>query len=166
MNSIFYINKLVEKQDLTSEEIRELFDAVVKGEVEPVQIAAILIALRMKGESVEEISGLIQEMRKHIISFPIHADAIDTCGTGGDGSGTFNISTAVAFVVAGAGVKVVKHGNKAASSKCGSADVLSEIGVNILLTPDQANEVLEKVGMIFLFAPLYHPAMKHIATIR
>ncbi|HVA96826.1 MAG TPA: anthranilate phosphoribosyltransferase [Candidatus Acidoferrales bacterium] len=166
MNTIYYLNKLVDKQDLTGDEIRSLFAAVSKGELDPIQIAAVLIALRMKGETVEEIGSLIQEMRSHIVDFPAYPDAIDTCGTGGDGTGTFNISTTVAFVAAGAGIQIIKHGNKAASSKCGSADVLSELGVNIMLTPEQANNVFKKVGMVFLYASLYHPAMKYIAPVR
>lgn len=166
MNTNYYLNKLVEKEDLTVKEIRELFAAVSRGEVDPVQVAAILIALRMKGETVDEIIGLIQEMREHITPFPSSFHAVDTCGTGGDGAGTFNISTTVAFVIAGAGVSVAKHGNKAASSKCGSADVLSELGVNIMLDPEQAKHVLEEVGMVFFFAPLYHPAMKYVVPVR
>jgi anthranilate phosphoribosyltransferase len=126
----------------------------------------MLIALKMKGETVDEISGFILGMRKYSIAFPPSHDAIDTCGTGGDGIGTFNISSTVAFVVAGAGIPVIKHGNKAASSKCGSADVLLSLGVNIMLTPEQAKKVFDITGMIFLFAPIYHPAMKSIAPIR
>jgi anthranilate phosphoribosyltransferase len=166
MDATRFINKLVEKHDLTKSEVRSLFAAVSRGEVDPMQIAAVLVALRMKKETVDEILGIIQEMREHIVPFPSYPDAVDTCGTGGDGVGTFNISTTVALVVAGAGVRVVKHGNKAASSKCGSADVLSELGVNIMLTPEHAAEVLQKVGMVFLFATLYHPAMKYVVPVR
>lgn len=123
------------------------------------------MALRVKGETTNEILGFIQTMKKHMIK--INAPkALDIVGTGGDGSGTFNISTATSFVVAGAGVPIAKHGNRAASSKCGSADVLEALGVNINLTPQQAEEVFKKVGMVFLFAPLFHPAMKNIAPIR
>lgn len=160
------LNKLLDKKDLTAAEIRLFLDGIISGDVNVSQTAAFLAGLRTKGESVEEIAALIEGMRKHMISLPGIKNAIDTCGTGGDGAGTFNISTTVAFVVAGAGVTVVKHGNRAASSKCGSADVLEALGVTIQLKPEQAKQVIETVGMVFLFAPLYHPAMKNIAPIR
>jgi len=131
----------------------------------PSQIGAILTALRIKGETVDEILGFIKAMRKHMIRVGI-TNAIDVCGTGGDGSKSFNISTAVSFVVAGAGVPVAKHGNRAASSTCGSADVLEALGVNIMLSASQAKHVLEKTGMVFLFAPLFHPATKQVALVR
>jgi anthranilate phosphoribosyltransferase len=160
------LEQLLQKKNITSSEVQEFLEAIIAGEVNPSQIAAFLVALRIKGESVDEIVGLICGMRKHMIAFPECSDAIDVCGTGGDGSGTFNISTTVAFVVAGAGVKVVKHGNRAASSNCGSADVLEYLGVQITLSPTQAAALFKKTRMIFLFAPLYHPAMKHIAPVR
>lgn len=160
------LEKLYTKKDLTSKEIQTLLTSCIKGDLSEIQLAAFLMGLRIKGETVEEISGLIHGMRKHMIAFPKFEDAIDTCGTGGDDAGTFNISTIVALVVAGAGVPVVKHGNKAASSQCGSADVLSELGVEVMLEQKDAKKVFEKVGMVFLFAPLYHPAMKHIAPVR
>lgn len=166
MDIINILNKLTERKDLTKDEIRFFLDGIVKGEVNPSQIAGFLIGLRTKGETVEEITGLIEGMRKHMISLSSLGNAVDTCGTGGDRAGTFNISTTVALVSAGAGVKVVKHGNRAASSQSGSADVLEALGVNTQLSPEQAKQVAEKVGMVFLFAPLYHPAMKHIAPIR
>ncbi len=143
-----------------------MLEEIIAGKLNPSQIAAVLIALRTKGESVAEISGFIAGMRKHMITISAKGLAIDVVGTGGDGVGTFNISTAASFIVASCGVKVAKHGNRAASSKCGSADVLEALGVNIMLSPKQAEEVLEKVGLVFLFAPLYHPAMKNIAPIR
>lgn len=136
------------------------------GSLSPVQIGAVLTALRMKGETVEEILGFISVMRKHMVRIKTKGLVIDTCGTGGDGVGTFNISTAVAFVVAGMGIRVAKHGNRSASSLCGSADVLEALGVNINLTPKQAESLLRKTNFTFLFAPLYHPAMKQVATIR
>lgn len=166
MNNKQLLEKLFANNDLTSQEIRFLLKSCIAGELTDSQIAALLIGLRMKGETVEEIRSLIEGMREHIVTFPATAGAVDTCGTGGDGTGTFNISTTVAFVVAGAGVPVVKHGNKAASSKCGSADVLSALGVHIMLTPQQAAKILDKIGMVFLFAPLYHPAIKRIGPIR
>ena len=166
MNNKELLEKLYAGKDLSSGEIQFLLQNCINDGLTNSQIAAFLIALRMKDETVEEVSGLIQGMREHMIALPGISYAIDTCGTGGDGSGTFNISTTVAFVVAGAGVPVVKHGNKAASSQCGSADVLSELGVAIFLRPEQAKKVFEKVGMVFLFAPIYHTAMKRIAPIR
>jgi anthranilate phosphoribosyltransferase len=166
MNSKQLLEKLFNKEDLTAEEISFLLNEFIAGELNDSQMTAFLIALRMKGETPDEIIGLINTMREHMIIFPKSPDAIDTCGTGGDGTGTFNISTTVAFVVAGAGVPVIKHGNRAASSNCGSADVLSELGVTTILQPSDAKKVFEKVGMIFLFAPLYHPATKRIVPIR
>jgi anthranilate phosphoribosyltransferase len=166
MNSKELLEKLLHKTDLTGDEIKFFLNEFIAGNINEFQMTAFLIALRMKGETIEEITGLIRGMREHMISFPEFPKAFDTCGTGGDGTGTFNISTTVAFVVAGAGVPVIKHGNKAASSLCGSADVLSQLGVNIILTPSDAQAVFEKTGMVFLFAPLYHPAMKHIVPIR
>jgi anthranilate phosphoribosyltransferase len=166
MKNNLLLEKIFEKKDLSPVEIEFLLDSCIGGELTDAQLAAMLIGLRMKGETTDEISGLIRGMRKHSINFSVASEAIDTCGTGGDGRGTFNISTVVSFVVAGAGVPVIKHGNKAASSKCGSADVLSALGVDIMLSPEQSKKVFESVGMIFLFAPIYHPAMKHIAPIR
>lgn len=166
MENKLLLEKIIQKENLLSQEIASLLDSCVSGELTNEQLAAMLIALRMKGETVDEITGLIHEMRNLSIPFPTDSFAIDTCGTGGDGKGSFNISTAVAFVVAGAGVPVIKHGNRAASSQCGSADVLATLGVNFMLTPEQAKDVFDTVGMIFLFAPLYHPAMKVIAPVR
>ena len=166
MNSKQLLEKLFNKENLTSEEISFLLNEFIAGELNDSQMTAFLIALRMKGETTNEIIGLINTMREHMVAFPKSPDAIDTCGTGGDGTGTFNISTTVAFVVAGVGVPVIKHGNRAASSNCGSADVLSELGINTILQPSDAKKVFDKVGMIFLFAPLYHPATKRIVPIR
>ena len=159
------LNKLISKQNLTTEETQLFLNEVIKGVATPAQIGAILIALRMKGETPDEIIGFIKAMRENMVHVNA-SNAIDVCGTGGDSSGTFNISTAVAFVVAGAGVKVAKHGNRAASSKCGSADVLEELGVNLQLSPQQAEEIFNKVGMVFLFAPNFHPSMKNVVAVR
>lgn len=159
------LNTLVEKKDLTGLETRGFLDGVVKGGITDVQASAILTALRMKGESIEEIVGLVEEMRLKMLKVQAK-DVIDIVGTGGDRSGTFNISTAAAFVAAGAGAKVAKHGNRAASSKSGSADVLLALGVNIQLAPEQAEEVLRNAGMVFLSAPMFHPAMKNIVAVR
>lgn len=165
MNTADMLNRLIEKQSLTSVEAEIFLNDVMQDRISPVQLGAILVALRMKGESSEEIVGFIKAMRKNMIRVKAH-NAIDVCGTGGDGRGTFNISTAVACVVAGAGVKVAKHGNRAASSKCGSADVLEELGINLQLSSQEAEDVLNKVGMVFLFAPLFHPAMKNVVAVR
>ncbi len=165
MDTTNILNKLVMRENLTTEHAQAFLNGVIQGTITPVQIAAALIALRMKGETSDEIVGFIAAMRENMV--PVHAsNAIDVCGTGGDGSGTFNISTAVAFVVAGAGVNVAKHGNRAASSTCGSADVLEQLGVNLQLSSAQAQEVFYKVRMVFLFAPLFHPAMKNLVTVR
>lgn len=166
MNTTDILNKLLNKQDLTQKEAGEFLLGLMDGQVTPVVAAAMLTAMRMKGESIEEIIGFIKTMRAKMLTIKVPANSIDVCGTGGDGASTFNISTTVAFVVAGCGVLVVKHGNRAASSKSGSADVLQALGVHIQLTPEQAEAVLEKVGMVFLFAPLLHPAMRQVALVR
>ena len=165
MNTKVLLNKLVDGNNLSKREASFLLERIIAGELNTAQIAAVLVALRTKGETIDEILGFIQTMRKHMVRINAPS-ALDIVGTGGDGSGTFNISTAASFVVAGMGVPVAKHGNRAASSKCGSADVLEAMGVNINLTPNQAENVLKKVGMVFLFAPLYHPAMKQIGPVR
>jgi len=165
MDATLLLNKLIEKQNLTMEESEAFLADVMNGVISPIQIGAILTALRMKGETPEEIIGFIQAMRKQMVTVSME-DAIDVCGTGGDGTGSFNISTATAFVVAGCGVPVAKHGNRAASSKCGSADVLESLGVTIQLDASQAKNVFDKVGMVFLFAPLFHPATKQVVLVR
>jgi anthranilate phosphoribosyltransferase len=156
------IGKLVEQQNLTEDEAAQAMGQIMEGGATPAQIAAFLIALRIKGETIEEITGCARVMRQK--ATPIRApfpNVIDTCGTGGDGSQTFNISTTAAFVVAGAGVPVAKHGNRAMSSRCGSADLLQALGVAIELSPEMAAKCLAEVGITFLFAPLFHSAMKY-----
>lgn len=149
-------------RDLTMAEARDVMMEIMEGQATPAQIGAFLIALRMKGETTDEITGCAQAMRENAIEVKPKRDAlVDTCGTGGDGSGTFNISTTVAFVAAGAGVAVAKHGNRSVSSRCGSADLLQELGVNVQLSAEQAARCIDEVGIGFLFAPLFHPAMKH-----
>lgn len=160
------LEQLIDKKDLTQQQARDLMELMITGELPASQLAAILVALRMKGEAPDEIVGFVTGMRSHMIPLVTKGLVIDTCGTGGDRSGTFNISTTVALVVAGAGVVVAKHGNRAASSKCGSADVLEALGVHIMLSKEQAEKVLTTVGMVFLLAPLYHAATKHIAMVR
>lgn len=166
MDTKYLLNKIADKKNLNSKETSFLLEEIIEGRLNSTQVAAFLVSLRTKGETIDEIVALIQTMRKHMSKVAAKGNVIDIVGTGGDGAGTFNISTASSFVVAGAGVKVIKHGNRAASSKCGSADVLEELGVNINLTPTAASNLLKKAGMVFLFAPLFHPAMKNIAPVR
>lgn len=148
---------------LQPEEAEDVMNHIMTGEASEAQIGAYLMALRMKGETQDEIVGSARAMRNnaHRVPTTVDSDLLDTCGTGGDKSGTFNISTTVAFVAAGAGIPVAKHGNRAASSKCGSADVLAELGVNLDLTPEQVGQCVDEIGIGFLFAVKLHPAMKH-----
>jgi anthranilate phosphoribosyltransferase len=161
------LHKLLARQDLTDEEVGPLFDAIMKGQCGEAEIAALLIALRMKGETAGEIAAAAQALRNHMVRWePGTEDVLDTCGTGGDGSSTFNISTATAFVLAGAGVPIVKHGNRSISSKSGSADVLDELGVPMESDPAVLRRCLAEANLAFCFAPLFHPAMKHVAAVR
>lgn len=165
METKILLNKLVDGQDLTEKDASILLEKIIKQELNPTQAAAVLVALRTKGESVYEVLGFIQAMRRHMVKVSA-PKALDIVGTGGDGSGTFNVSTAAALVVAGVGIPVAKHGNRAASSKCGSADCLEALGVNINLTAREAEKVFQKAGIVFLFAPNFHPAMKVIGPVR
>jgi len=156
------LSKIVARNDLTMAEAREVMREIMRGEATQAQIGAFLTALRMKGETADEIAGCAQAMRESAIEVkPKRNELVDTCGTGGDGKGTFNISTTVAFVAAGAGLTVAKHGNRSVSSKCGSADLLQALGVNLELNPGQVAQCIDEVGIGFLFAPKLHPAMKH-----
>ncbi len=156
------IAKLIEGQDLTRDQMIGTMDQIMSGGATDAQIGGFLVALRVKGETVEEIAGAAEVMREKATRVVTrHTTVVDTCGTGGDGSGTFNISTAAAFVAAGAGLCVAKHGNRAASSLCGSADVLKELGVNIEASPETVGRCLDEVGIGFLFAPALHGAMKY-----
>lgn len=158
------IHRLFAKEGLTVDEADAAMSEIMQGVATPAQIGAFLAALRMKGESVDEITGCARAMKRSAVKVtPAIGDAmlVDVVGTGGDSSGTFNISTTAVFVVAGHGVKVAKHGNRAVSSKCGSADVLAALGVHLALTAAQAAQCIEEVGIAFLFAPQYHPAMKN-----
>ena len=156
------IQTLVGGDNLDISTITEVMSDIMSGKTTDAQIGAFLIALRLKGETTEEIAGCARVMREKAKSIvPKRKDLVDTCGTGGDGSGTFNISTTVAFVVAGAGLGVAKHGNRAMSSNCGSADVLAELGFNLDCSPERVAESIDEVGIGFLFAPALHGAMKH-----
>ncbi len=159
------INQLVQGRDLKESEIISVMTEIMDGRATSAQIGAFLIALRMKGETPEEIAGAARVMRRKAIAVPVNLGKdevlVDTCGTGGDGAGTFNVSTTAAFVVAGAGCKVAKHGNRSVSSRSGSADVLEALGVNLSLSPEGVAQCIEETGIGFLFAPGLHPAMKY-----
>ncbi len=158
-----FIAKTINRTDLTSDEAEQAMNVIMTGQATPSQIGAYLVALRMKGETIAEITGSVRAMRANAVKVKLNTteSVYDIVGTGGDGAHTFNISTAAAFVLAGTGRKVAKHGNRAASSQCGSADVLSALGVNLDLTPEQVAQAIEQIGIGFMFAPKFHPAMKH-----
>jgi len=162
-----FIAMSVRRQDLTREQAAEAMRTLMSGEATPSQIAGFLVALHMKGETVEEITGFAETMRAMATRVPTsRRPLVDTCGTGGDRSGTFNISTTAAFVVAGAGVAVAKHGNRSATSKCGSADVLEALGVNIDASPEKVGQCIDEIGIGFLFARKLHTAMRHVGPVR
>jgi anthranilate phosphoribosyltransferase len=160
------INTLVSGHSLTFEQASGAMEDIMSGEATPAQIGSFLTALRIKGETADEIAGLASVMRDRATSVKVSGPTIDVVGTGGDASGSFNISTAAAIIAAGAGLKVAKHGNRAASSQCGSADVLEALGVKIDLGAEAVAECIESVGIGFMFAPVFHPAMKYAATPR
>ncbi len=170
------IAKVVERNDLTEAEMIEVMDQIMSGEATPAQVAAFITALRMKGETVEEITGAARVMRDRVTPIRVGRNVLDidrddinldqetvldTCGTGGSGTNTFNVSTTVAFVVSACGVKVAKHGNRSVSSSCGSADVLESLGVSLNITPEAVEKCINEIGIGFLFAPALHGAMKH-----
>jgi anthranilate phosphoribosyltransferase len=160
------ISQVISGKSLTMTEASGVMAEIMEGQVTPAQFGAFVTALRLKGETVEEIAGMAQTMRAKAVLVETDGPVVDTCGTGGDNAATFNISTAAAFVVAGAGVKVAKHGNRAMSSKCGSADVMEALGVKIDLTAEQVRHCLSDVGIGFMFAPAFHPAMKYASAPR
>jgi len=168
MNYAQTLTRLIERHDLTFAEMRELMQRVMGGQLTHAQIAAVLVALRMKGETVDEIAAAAAVMRElsSKVSVKNTGHLVDTCGTGGDGAQTFNISTASALVAAAAGAHVAKHGGRSVSSTCGSADVLEKLGVNVNLTPEQVAQCVDSIGVGFMFAPNYHSAMKHAAPVR
>jgi anthranilate phosphoribosyltransferase len=172
------VRTLVERRDLSRMEAAAAMEAIMSGAATNAQIAAFLTGLRMKGETVEELIGFAQVMRQKVVRIRTRGDEvaaltgtdremlIDTCGTGGDATGTFNVSTATAFVVAGAGLRVAKHGNRSVSSLCGSADVVEALGINLELSPQKVGRCVDEVGVGFLYAPLLHTAMKHVMPAR
>lgn len=161
------LSALVSRRDISDEAMHTVMHALMRGEFGDAEAAAILIGLRMKGETAGEIAAAATVLRQHMVRWdPGRPDVLDTCGTGGDGSGTFNISTATALVVAGTGTPVVKHGNRSVSSRSGSADVLLALGVGIEGDADCARRSLDRAGLAFCFAPQFHPAMKHVAQLR
>ena len=160
------IEKAARGIDLTEKEAYDVFDEVMSGKATSAEIGALITALRTKGETVDEITGAAKVMREKSVRIDIGEAIVDTCGTGGTGTNTFNISTTVAFVVAGCGIKVAKHGNKGASSACGSADVLDALGVKLSVEPDVVRKCITEIGIGFLYAPSFHNAMKHAATPR
>ncbi len=157
------ISAAVAARDLSEEEAACVMEEIMSGEATPAQLAAFLTALRLKGETVDEIAGMARVMRAKACRVDSKGALLDTCGTGGDASGTFNVSTAAAFVAAAAGARVAKHGNRAISSRCGSADVLEALGAKIELSPEGVSTCLDVTGFCFMFAPLFHPAMRFAA---
>jgi anthranilate phosphoribosyltransferase len=163
------IQAVVDGRELTTAEATAAMDAIMTGQATPAQIAGLVTALRMRGETVAEIAGFAAAMRRHARAVALADDPrplVDTCGTGGDGSGTFNISTTAAFVIAGAGVRVAKHGNRSVTSACGSADVLEGLGVRVDLTPEQVAESVARTGFGFMFAQAFHPGFRHAGPAR
>lgn len=161
------LKDLVSGRDLSEETAYTVMEEIMEGQATPAQISAFLTALKMKGETVDEITGLARAMRQKALRVPCRVQGLlDTCGTGGDGIKTFNVSTGSAFVAAGAGVPVAKHGNRAMTSQCGSIDVLEALGVSVQLSPEKVAECIEKVGIGFLFAQVFHPAMRYAAPVR
>jgi anthranilate phosphoribosyltransferase len=160
------LSSLLDGQDLVAEETSWAMEQVMLGEATPIQLAGFVVALRAKGESPEEVAGLVSTMLAHAEQIDVPGPIVDTCGTGGDRSHTVNISTMAAMVVAGAGARVVKHGNRAASSSCGSADLLEELGVVVDLAPPLVVECAKRAGIAFCFAPRFHPALRHAAAAR
>src|SRR6476646_8497088 len=160
------IGKVATGATLSRDEAASAFDSMMSGEATPSQMGGLLMALRVRGETIDEITGAVSAMRAKMVHVEAPPGAIDVVGTGGDASGSYNISTCAAFVVAGAGVPVAKHGNRALSSRSGAADVLTALGIRIDLAPEQISRCIEEAGIGFMFAPSHHPAMKHVGPTR
>lgn len=158
--------RVADGEHLTIDEAQTAFNAIMSGEVDPVQISALLMALRVRGETVDEIAGGALALRDRAAVLKAPADVVDTCGTGGDGLGTYNVSTAAALVAAAAGCRIAKHGNRSVSSKSGSADVLTALGANLDISLEQNEACLDRFGFTFMFAPAHHQAMRHVAPVR
>jgi anthranilate phosphoribosyltransferase len=158
-----FIARLAAGETMTADQAEAAFDIIMSGEATPAQIGALLMAMRLRGETVAEITGAVRAMRARMTPIEAPEDAIDVCGTGGDGAGTLNVSSAVTFVVAGCGVPVAKHGNRALSSRTGGADVLTALGVNVDAPIEALSSILTEAGCVFLFAPRHHPSMRHAA---
>ncbi|MEP7363136.1 MAG: anthranilate phosphoribosyltransferase [Acidobacteriota bacterium] len=164
-----YLHQAADRHSLSADQAEDALHLILAGEATLPQVTALLTALRVKGETAAELTGFARAMRKHALPIPTESvprPLIDTCGTGGDGHGTFNISTVTAFVIAGAGLSVAKHGNRSISSRCGSADILEALGVNIALSAEQMGEALRQCGIAFLYAPAVHPSMKFVQPAR
>ena len=167
MKYVHILNRFLNHKGFTTLESKKIMDRIIGGEFTDAQVSALLIALRMKGETINELTGMAQSMLSYATTIKPKADNIvDTCGTGGDLASTFNISTISAIVAAASGATVAKHGNRSVSSHCGSADLLETLGVNINLTPEKVKECIDEVGIGFIFAPVFHKAMKNVASIR
>jgi anthranilate phosphoribosyltransferase len=168
MNPMFlqYLHQAADGRHLSSADAYEAMSAILNGEATPAQIAAFLVALRMKSETAEELLGFARAMRDKSERVEVDGPLLDTCGTGGDGGGTFNVSTVAAFVASGAGVRVAKHGNRSISSQCGSADVLETLGIDAAMSPSRVSDAIRQHGIGFMLAPLMHPAMKHAHSAR
>ncbi len=161
------LTRLLDRRDLTRDESRQVMDTIMSGDATAAQIGGFLVALRLKGETADEIAGAAEAMRAHVIAVqPARTDLVDTAGTGGDGANTFNISTSAALVAASAGAGVAKHGNRAVSSASGSADVLEELGFRLDLSPTRIAESIDELGFGFMFAQVHHPAMRHAGPVR
>jgi anthranilate phosphoribosyltransferase len=164
-----FLHKIAAREDLSADEAREAMLVILTGQATTPQVSALLMGLRTKGETANELLGFARAMREKSARIDVGLDSeplLDTCGTGGDGGNTFNISTIAAFVVAGAGVHVAKHGNRSFSSQCGSADILEQLGVQVSLAPERVAQAIREIGIGFLFAPMLHPAMKHAQPAR
>tara|TARA_B100000035_G_scaffold315425_1_gene336053 strand:+ start:13632 stop:14636 length:1005 start_codon:yes stop_codon:yes gene_type:complete len=161
-----FLKKLIAKENLSHNEMTDLMQSIMSGGLSPNYVSAILTALSIKGETIDEISAAAQVLRDNLTPVDLDDDVVDTCGTGGDGLKTFNISTCASFVAAGAGVRIAKHGGRSISSSSGSADVLESLGVNVSIDNIKMKELVDSIGIGFMFAPNFHPAMKHVAPIR
>jgi anthranilate phosphoribosyltransferase len=166
MSLLPFLNRVMARENLSVEDAFQAMQLLLEGQAGTAEIAAFLVALRMKGETPAELAGFARSLREHMITVEAGVEVADNCGTGGDASGTFNISTTAAFVMAGAGAHVAKHGNRSISSAAGAADVLEALGIRVTASAEEAGKLIREVGIAFLFAPAFHPAMKHVQPVR